>query len=463
MRYGSGRVSVFLLLSVAAVSAAEVSALESLPADLASRPGEDWPDFLGPRRNGSSSEQGLDFAWPPTGPPVVWETSLGSGYAAPTISRGRLFHFDRHGEEDRLTCRDAETGRVLWNLASPTRYADLLGYNNGPRCSPVVDGDRVYTLSAEGLLQCVAVTTGRRIWEADTRARFHVIRNFFGVGSTPLVYGEHVIMNVGGSPPDGPPDIYAARGRVQGNGAGVVAFDKRTGAVAWQASDELASYASPVAAEIGGRPWCFVFARGGLVGLDPRTGAIDFEFSWRAELLESVNAATPVVVGDEVFISEAYGLGSALIRVRPGGCAPVWQDERRRRDQALQLHWNTPVYHEGFLYGSSGRHAANAELRCIEWATGRIRWSLPALGRCSLVLADGHLICLAEGGSLHLLRATPQACELLRSVLLVDAAGAEFLAPPAWAAPSLARGLLYLRGDDRLVCLDLRGGSGSGH
>lgn len=464
--------SLGLLLAVAFVAAANLSAVnlpaaeppapETLPPDLASRPGEDWPDFLGPRRNGSSTERDLDFDWPPAGPPVVWETPLGTGYAAPTISRGRLFHFDRHDDEDRLTCREAETGRVLWTLASSTRYADLLGYNNGPRCSPVVDGDRVYTLSAEGLLQCVAVTTGRRIWEVDTHARFHVVRNFFGVGSTPLVHGEHVIVNVGGSPPDGPPDIYVARGRVRGNGSGVVAFDKRTGAVVWQASDELASYASPVAAEIGGRPWCFVFARGGLVGLDPRSGAVDFEFPWRADLLESVNASTPVVVGDEVFISETYGVGSALVRVRPGGCEPVWQDERRRRDQALPLHWNTPVYHEGFLYGSSGRHAASAELRCVEWATGKVRWSLPALGRCSLLLADGHLICLSENGSLHLLKATPDSSELIRSVLLEDATGAERLVPPAWAAPVLARGLLYLRGDDRLVCLDLRRGTPAG-
>jgi outer membrane protein assembly factor BamB len=451
-----------VLLALAASSAVCLPAAEPLPPDLATRPGEDWPDFLGPRRNSCSAEQGLDFDWPAAGPPLVWETLLGTGYAAPTVSRGRLFHFDRYGGEDRLTCRAAETGRLLWTLASPTRYADLLGYNNGPRCSPVVDDERVYTFSAEGLLQCVAVETGRRLWEVDTQARFHVVRNFFGVGSTPLVHGDHLIVNVGGSPPGGPPDIYTARGRIRGNGTGVVAFDKRTGEVVWQASDELASYASPVAAEIGGRPWCFVFARGGLLGLDPRSGKLDFEVPWRADLLESVNAATPVVVGDEVFISETYGVGSGLFRVRPGGCEPVWKDEPRRRDQALQLHWNTPVHEGGFLYGSSGRHAANAELRCIEWATGRVRWSRPALGRSSLLLADGHLICLSENGSLHLLRATPEACELVRSVVLEDATGAALLAPPAWAAPALARGLLYLRGDDRLVCLDLRAGPPAG-
>jgi len=438
------------------------AAAETLPPDLATRPGEDWPDFLGPRRNGTSAERGLSFDWLEKGPPIVWQTKLGTGYAAPSIARGRLYHFDRYGDEDRLICREAETGKELWSVGSPTGYDDMLGYNNGPRCSPVIDGNRVYTFSAEGQLVCHDATTGEKRWAVDTQAQFHVARNFFGVGSTPLVWGDLLIVNVGGSPLDGPADLYAAQGKVQGDGTGVVAFDKRTGEVVWKASDELASYASPVVAEIAGRPWCFAFARGGLVALDPRTGTVDFAYPWRAPLLESVNAATPVVVGDEVFVSESYALGSSLLRVRPGEHGVVWKDERTRRDKAMLLHWNTPVYHDGFLYGSSGRHAGSAELRCIEWKTGQVRWSQPALGRCSLTSVDGHFICLAENGSIHVLRATPDAYEPVRSVTLVDDAGEELLVAPAWAAPVIARGLLYVRGDDRLLCLDLRGKKESG-
>ncbi len=431
-------------------------AAESLPPDLSTRPGDDWPDFLGPRRNGISAERGLAFDWPAAGPRIVWQAELGTGYAAPSISRGRLYHFDRFDDEDRLTCREAETGKVLWSVASPTGYDDLLGYNNGPRCSPVLEGNRVYTFSAEGRLRCVDATTGKLVWDIDTQTRFNVVRNFFGVGSTPLVQGDLLIVNIGGSAPGGPPDIYAAQGVVQGNGTGVVAFDKQTGEVVWKASNELASYASPVAAEIDGRPWCFVYARGGLVGLDPRTGKVDFEYPWRAPLLESAIASTPVVVGDEVFISESYAVGSSLLKVRPGGFDVVWKDDRKKRDKALLLHWNTPVYHEGFLYGSSGRHAGSAELRCIEWKTGQVRWSQPALGRSSLTYADGHLICLAENGTIHILRATPDAYDPVRSVELKNEAGDDLLVPPAWTAPVIARGLLYVRGDDRLVCLDLR-------
>lgn len=437
--------------------AADTTPRETLPPDLSTRPGEDWPDFLGRRRNGTSSEQDLSFDWPEKGPRIVWQTKLGTGYAAPSIARGRLYHFDRYGDEDRLICREAETGKELWSIASPTGYDDMLGYNNGPRCTPVIDGNRVYTFSAEGRLRCVDVTNGKAIWEIDTQKQFDVVRNFFGVGSTPLVWRDLVIVNIGGSPPDGPPDVYAAQGNVQGNGTGVVAFDKLTGKVAWKASNELASYASPVAAEINGRPWCFVYARGGLVGLDPRTGTVDFEYPWRAPLLESAIASSPAVIGDEVFISESYAVGSSLLKVRPGGFDVTWKDDRKTRDKAMLLHWNTPVYHDGFLYGSSGRHASNAELRCIEWRTGKVRWSQPALGRASLTYADGHFICLAENGTIHILRATPDAYEPVRSVELQDEAGNDLLIAPAWIAPVIARGLLYVRGDDRLVCLDLRG------
>lgn len=429
---------------------------ERTPPDLGTRDfGHDWPTFLGPDGDGKSRERGLCFDWPDEGPAIVWQTPLGVGYSGPSISRGRLFHFDRHGDEDRLTCRNAETGESLWVVSYPTAYEDLLGYNNGPRCSPVVDGARVYTFSAEGVLRCARVTDGELVWEVDTSADFNVVKNFFGVGSTPLVVGERLIVNVGGSPRGGPADVYAARNGARTNGAGVVAFDKRSGEVVWQCAEELASYASPVAAEIDGRAWCFVFARGGLIGLDPRRGEIDFEYPWRAKQLESVNASSPVVVRDEVFISETYGPGSSLLRVRPGGYDVVWKDDPRKRRKAMQLHWNTAVYHEGYLYGSSGRHSNQAELRCVEWSTGEVKWRQGFLGRCSLIYADGHLISLSEHGTLQVLRANPEQYDLVESVWLEDADGNELLKPEAWTAPVLARGLLYVRGEDRLVCIDL--------
>ena len=355
----------------------------------------------------------------------------------------------------RLTCRNSETGDELWTYDLPADFKDMLGYNNGPRATPVVDEDRVYIMSPEGLLHCVNVVDGAKVWGIDTLAEFGVVKNFFGVGSTPIVWGELLIANIGGSPAGSPANVYEAAGRVEGNGTGVVAFDKLTGAVRWKATDELASYASPVIAEIDGRPWCFAFARGGPVGLDPRDGKVDFQFPWRAVKLESVNASSPVVVGNEVFISESYGPGAALLRVKPGGHDVVWQDSPKRRERAMELHWNTAIFHEGHLYGSSGQHGGGAELRCIEWATGAVKWSERGLTRSSLLLVDGHFVCLSEDGSLRLLRATPEKFEVVAEFTPKDEAGEPLLEYPAWAAPVLSHGLLYVRGKDRLVCLEV--------
>ena len=244
---------------------------------------------------------------------------------------------------------------------------------------------------------------------------------------------------------------------VKGNGSGIVAFDKHTGAVKYQITDELASYSSPTLATIDGRRWCFVLARGGLVGFEPQTGKVDFHYPWRAKDLESVNASTPVVVGDQVFISETYGPGSSLLRVRPGGYDVVWKDSANIRvPKAMQTHWNTPVYVDGFLYGSSGRHTPQAELRAIEFATGKVQWSQPELTRSSLLYVDGHLICLTEYGDLILPCANPEKYDEVGRTRLVDpASGRELLHYPCWAAPILSHGLLYVRGKDGLVCAEL--------
>jgi outer membrane protein assembly factor BamB len=425
--------------------------------------GHDWPSFLGPHRNGKSLETGILTDWGDGGPPIVWQRELGTSYGIGSVARGRYFQFDRRDDAAQLVCLDARTGEFIWKFEYPTFYEDMLGYNNGPRCSPVIDEDRVYILGAEGMLHCIHFDDGKAVWKVNTAKRFGVVQNFFGVGSTPLIEGNLLIVNVGGSPPEsqrhGRFDLHL----VVGKDSGVVAFDKYTGAVKYRITDELASYASPTAATIDGRRWCFVFARGGLIGFDPGTGKVDFHYPWRARLRDSVNASTPVVVGDEAFISECYGPGSSLLRVRPGGYDVVWRDPPTR-DKSLLLHWNTPIYHEGYLYGSSGRHAANAELRCIEWKTGKIMWSEPWLTRSSLLYVDGHFVCLGEDGMLRLLKATPDEYVEVAQTLLRETTAApdtatevsvQLLKPPAWAAPILANGLLYVRGRDRLVCLQL--------
>ena len=425
--------------------------------------GVDWPVFLGPSGNSKSPETGILTRWPATGPKLVWQRPLGTSYGAPTISRGRLFQFDRFGERARLYCLNAETGEQIWQHEYPTDYEDLYQYNNGPRCSPVVDGDRVYAYGVEGMLVCCQAADGKPLWQVDTAKEFGVIQNFFGVGSTPVVEGDLLIVMVGGSPPESRLVPPGALDRVDPSGTAIVAFDKLTGKVKYKFGDELASYASLKLATIGGRRWCFAFCRGGLVGFEPASGKLDFHYPWRDPGLESVNASMPVVAGNQVFISETYGPGSTLLEVAPGQHKVVWQDSERRREKAMQTHWNTPIYLDGHLYGSSGRHSENAELRCIEWATGKVKWSVPDMARCSLLHIDGHFLCLGEFGQLWLLKANPEKYDEVAVVDYSQAAIGEkllgearpALKPYCWAAPIVSHGLLYVRGDDRLLCLEL--------
>jgi outer membrane protein assembly factor BamB len=452
---------MLLASMVAAVSGASYGT--DVPDLWTRQQGADWPAFLGPAGDGTSSETGFFADGRIRGAKVLWHRAVGSGYAMPSVSRGRLFEFSRHGGQNRLACLRAETGEPLWDFAYATDYEDLYGYEGGPRCCPVVDDDRVYIMGAEGVLHCLSVVDGSLIWKVDTTQQFGVVQNFFGVGSTPVVEGNLLIAAIGGSPAAGRSVPPGQLDRVRGADSGVVAFDKHTGAVRYQFSDELASYASPTLATIAGRRWGFVFARGGLIGFDPVTGRQDFHFPWRATILESVNAANPVVVGSEVLISETYGPGAALLRARPGGCDVVWQDEPRTRRRILQSHWSTPIHHAGHVYACSGRHVGDAELRCIEWKTGAVKWSRGGLGRSSLLLVDGHFFCLLENGSLFVFPANPEAFEPSDEIPVEDAAGdvpKRLLRHPAWAAPILAHGLLYLRGPERLVCLELERADG---
>ncbi|MBI3858598.1 MAG: PQQ-like beta-propeller repeat protein [Planctomycetes bacterium] len=420
------------------------------PPDLGTRKaGVDWPGFLGPNHDGSSPERGV-APWPPAGPRRVWERELAESYATCSIQHGRLFLFDRPGPKFRLVCLKAETGEPIWSAEYDSDYADGYGAGNGPRCCPVVDDDRVYTFGPEGLLHCFRTADGKVVWKKNTSEEFGVVPNFFGVGSTPIIEGDLLIAMVGGSPP-GSPNIMS--GETKGAGSGVVAFDKRSGALKYKLSDELASYASPLTTTINGRRWGFVFARGGLVGFEPATGKVDFHYPWRARSVTTVNIANPVVAGDLVLVSEAYGVGSAVIRVRPGAAEPVWEDGRKR-DRSLMAYWNTPVQAGGFVYGSNGMNS-DADLRCVEMATGKVRWSSSDVRQCSLLGVDSHLVGLGEDGILYLIKANPDKCEVLSRTLMLDAKGGPLLQSPARAAPVLSHGLLYLRASNRLVCLEL--------
>ena len=414
--------------------------------------GSDWPTFLGPTADGKSTETGILKDWTDGNLKVVWRKELGEGYGMGTVSAGRYFHSDRHEEMARVRCFNAETGEEIWTFEHESNYNDLYGYDKGPRASPVVDGDYVYIFGVEGMLHCLVASTGKIVWKKNTSEQFGVIQNFFGVASTPVVFEDLLLVIVGGSPEESKLVPAGALDRVKPNGSGIVAFDKLTGEVKYQVGDDLASYSTIKLATIDTRAVGFAWLRTALICFEPQTGNMIAEFPWRSRKLESVNASTPVVEGDHVLISECYEMGSAYLKLSGDAFEMVWNDQGRR-DQRMASHWNTPVVVDGMLYGCSGRHSANATLRCVELATGELRWSKEGFERCSLTSIDGHLIVMDEAGRLLLIEANPNQ---FKQVTAFDGGSEKIrFKRPCWAAPIVSHGLMYVRGKDELVCFEL--------
>ena len=412
--------------------------------------GSDWPRFLGPLGTGASPETGIRTDWT-GGLLVVWQKQVGEGYSAPVIADGRLFHFDRHGDRCRLTAFNADSAVELWRFEYATDYVDRYGYDGGPRACPAVDGDRVYIYGPEGILHCVGAADGKPRWKVDTQSTYHVLQNFFGVSGVPIVEGDLVIVPVGGSPAGRDPDDFRD---LKGNGTGLVAFDKLTGKERYRTTNELASYSSPMVTDINGRRIGLYWSRHRLVAFEPASGRVAFQFPWRSKQLESVNAANPLVVGAHILLTECYGVGSVVLRVTPDGPMVVWKDDPDSRHKNLECHWNTPIHVNGDVYGCSGRQSDSAELRCVELATGRVRWRQPGLNRASLLLVDGHFVALTEYGTLLLVKPDPNRyVEVARIELGRE--GRKLLDQYCWAAPVLSHGRLYLRSKGTLLALEL--------
>ena len=457
-------VVMWFAVVIGTAAAAEVvpPAATAETPDIGRRQGEDWGAFLGPTGNGRSGLRGLRSPWPANGPPVVWHCELGEGYCAPAVALGRAVVFDRVGGEIRLRCLEADTGRGLWEARYPTGYADMFGYDGGPRAAPVIARDRVVTFGPEGRLECRSLADGSTAWKIDTAREYHVVQNFFGVGAAPLVVdagtGPLVVVQVGGSRPDSAPPAPERLDLVKGLDSGLVAFDLATGRERWRASSQLASYSAPILARVGDRERILAWLRDDLIVVDPATGTVEGRFRWRADEVFSAVCASPVADGAQVLLSECYQPGSVLLDLAAGADPrPLRQDRRRARpDAALKAHWATPVLHDGHVYGSSGRHAGDAVLACVDWKTGAVRWAEGGFGRASVALVDGHLLVLAEQGDLVLVRAAADRyAEVSRARLLDPDRRTPLLAPPCWAAPVIARGLGYVRGQGRLVCIDL--------
>jgi outer membrane protein assembly factor BamB len=375
---------------------------------------QDWPQHLGPTRDGRYTgpwSEKSTFS-------QVWSRKVGEGFSGPVLAGGLLILFHRQGGQEVVESLDPATGKTQWTFSYPTAYRDDFGFSEGPRGTPAVSDNRVYTYGAEGMLHSIDLGTGKKVWSIDTRKEYGVRKEFFGTGCSPLVDNGRVLMTLGGT-----------------NDAGIAAFDAASGKLLWKALGNEAGYSSPVMASIGGAPRALFFTREGLVDADPATGKIRFQYRWRARQQASVNAAVPLVSGSQVFLSASYGTGAALLEIASAPPKVIWSG-----DESMSNHYATSVLREGYLYGFHGRQEYGQELRCVEWKTGKVMWKVEGFGAGTVTLAGTHLLVLREDGELVVAPASPKAFQATRKVKLLPGTVRPY--------PALAAGRMYARSED---------------
>lgn len=378
----------------------------------------DWPQWRGPKRTGISAEKDFIAQWPKEGPRRLWAAKVGIGYSSVSVVGQRLYTMGNVNDVDHVLCLDTTTSKLVWDYQYPCTAADPNGYP-GPRCTPTVDGNYVFTVSRNGHLLCLNATNGALLWTKSLLNDFGGNIPTWGFAGSPLVEGELLILETGSS------------------GRSVVALEKKSGRLVWANGNAGAGYASPVAFDLARDRAVAVFSAAGLTGRAVSNGRVLWHYNWRTSY--DVNAATPIVLDDKIFISSGYGSGCALLQMSATAIQPVWSNKNMRN------HFSSCVLWQGHLYGFD-----DSQFRCLDVITGAVKWFTPAYGKGSLMLADGKLLLYGERGRLGLADATPAGFH--------EHAAAQVLGGNStWAPPVLSNGRIYCRSLGDLVSLDVSG------
>ena len=429
MKFHSSFKRYFATLAVIAVMGIFVFAwnVTALAEEVANA--TDWPQWRGPNRNGISTEKGWLSVWSGAGPKELWKTAVGVGYSSVAVSNGRVYTMGNAAKTDTVYCLDANTGAEIWQHPYPCE-AKGAGHP-GPASTPTVDGKYIYTLSREGHIFCLNADSGKVVWAKHVKD-FGAKYPEWGYSSSPLILGQMVIVDVGIT----------------------LALDKSTGNFIWKtkdygdAWDDIKSYgggySSPFAFHLNSLQRLAVFNSSGLVTLNPADGQELLLHPWKTAY--NVNAVTPIISGDRVFISSGYNVGCALVQVSGDKPTVIWQNKE------MKNHFNSCVLWEGHLYGFDEK-----TLKCLDFQTGDVKWKQRklgdgsgSLGKGSLMLAVGKLIIMGDKGDLVIAEASPEGYKELSHT--------KVLSGLCWTVPVLSGGKLYCRnhpGD--LVCLDMDG------
>jgi outer membrane protein assembly factor BamB len=379
----------------------------------------DWPQWRGPNRDGISKETGLLKQWPQQGPPLAWKaTGAGNGYSSLAISGGRIFTMGARGNREYVIAFDVATGKEVWSTANGHTYMNDRG--NGPRGTPTVEGDRLYALGGSGDLSCLDTKSGRVLWTMNILQKFGGSNPNWGISESPLIIGEKVLVNAGGSE------------------ASVIALNKNDGALIWKSQSDPAGYSSGMPLQIGSTTQVVFFTSERAVGLDLKDGKLLWSYPRAANSV--ANVATPVIRDNRVFLSSDYGTGAGLVEVKADGTAQEVYFTKEMRN-----HHSSSILIGDYLYGFS-----SGILTAMRFDTGAVAWRDRSVGKGSLVYADGSLYAFSENGVVGLIEATPTGyVEKGRFRIQQDSL-------PTWTHPVIAGGRLYLRDQNTIYAYDVK-------
>ncbi len=406
----------------------------------------DWPQWRGPTRDGVWSETGVTERFQTRELPAKWRADIGSGYSGPTVADGRVFVMDRvtqPSQQERVRCFDAQIGTKLWTYAYECIY-ERVEYKAGPRASVTVCDSRAYSLGTMGHLHCIDATSGSVVWSHDCRKEYQARVPVWGVAAAPLIEGELLIVQAGGT-----------------DNACLMAFDKVTGLERWRSLSDPVSYSAPIVIDQAGKRVLVCITGRRVVGLDPQTGRLHWEHPFPPKEMV-ITIATPVFDGEHLFATSFYD-GSLLLKVHQDRLAvgQLWQRRgaSETRTDALHCCISTPIIQGDYIYGVD----SHGELRCLDLKTGDRLWEdLTAVPKARWsnihMVRNGNKIWMFnERGELVISQLSPTGFHEISRAKLIDPTQAQLdqRGGVTWSHPAFANKCIYARNDKELVCVDL--------
>jgi outer membrane protein assembly factor BamB len=383
---------------------------------------DDWPQWRGPKRDGMSTERGLLKTWPAGGPPVAWRTAgAGTGYSSFSAAHGRLYTLGARGGMEYLMAFDAATGKKVWEIVHGRQFGNDRG--DGPRSTPTVDGDRLYTFGASGDMSVVDAASGKVFWKTNLLEKFGGSNIRWGLSESPLVLSDRILVAPGGS------------------GASIVALSKTDGSVLWKSLSDEPGYSSAVLHEAGGIRQAIYFTGERALGIDVQSGKLLWSYDRVAN--RTANIATPIVRGNHVFLSSGYSTGAALLELTPGQNSVAAREVYFTRD--MRNHHATSLLIGDYLYGFS-----DAILLAMKFDTGQVAWRDRTVGKGSMVFADGRIYLYSEQGVVGLAEPDPAGYKEQGRFQIKPGS------LPTWSHPIVANGKLFIREQDNIYAFDVR-------